>query len=63
MKPLSDPRPMDELDADDSGQLLVEWVLLVGTVILPLGMLSSGSLYMMKLYFYRITGVLCLPFP
>ena len=62
-RPLSEPRDLDELAGDESGQLLVEWVLLVGTVILPLSFLATGSLYMMKAYFYRITGILCLPFP
>ena len=62
-RPLTDPREVGELHDDESGQLLVEWILLVGTIILPLSFLATGALYMMKDYFYRITGVLCLPFP
>ena len=62
-RPFSEPRPTEELDRDESGQLAVEWILLTALVILPFGMMLPGILSMLQAYFYRIAGVISLPFP
>lgn len=56
-------RDLRELGADEAGQLVAEWVLLTGTVIIPLGLLGSVLINMLVAYFYRIAGTIALPFP
>ncbi len=56
-------RRLREIWRDTSGQLLVEWVLLTAVIIIPLGALAPALLRMLGIYFYRIAGVMSLPFP
>jgi hypothetical protein len=56
-------RGLHELGPDESGQLTAEWVLLTGTVIIPLGMLGPVLISTLVAYFYRIAGTIALPFP
>lgn len=58
-----EPRQLDELGADETGQMTVEWIMVTGFVILPLGMTVPGIMYMYYLYFYRVAGVIAFPFP
>jgi hypothetical protein len=60
---LFEPRPLDELLDDTSGQLLTEWVLLTAVVVVPIILLVPGLLNMTGLYYQRIAEVICLPFP
>ena len=52
-----------ELGDDDSGQLVVEWALLAATVIMPFGLLAPTMIDMITTYYYRIAGLISLPFP
>lgn len=61
-QPLGGRRPLRQLTLDEGGQLTTEWVLLVATVVVPLGLLSNGILIVMKIFFYRVTGTIALPF-
>lgn len=63
MKFLSDPRAVAEVNGDDAGQMMVEWVLLTAGVILAFALMLPGILKMLELYFYRIAGTVSLPFP
>lgn len=63
MRTLGAPRSTEELHADESGQLAVEWLLLTALVVLPFGALLPGILDMLRAYFYRVAGVISLPFP
>ena len=56
-------RDLGELASDESGQLVAEWVLLTGTVIIPLGLMGTVLMNMLVAYFYRIAGTIALPFP
>ncbi len=59
---LATPRTLDELASDDHGQVVVEYTLLTATIILPMGAMAPGFIYMLFHYFYRIIGVVCSPF-
>ena len=63
MRPLTEPRYLHELEDDTTGQLATEWALLTGAVIVPLMLLVPTMLAMIKVYFYRGSEVICLPFP
>jgi len=63
MSVLSEPRPIAELNEDEFGQMTTEWVLVTTLVVIPLGMTIPGIVHMFYLYFYRIAGVISLPFP
>ena len=52
-----------ELGDDASGQLVVEWALLAATVIMPFGLLAPTMIDMITTYYYRIAGLVSLPFP
>ncbi|MDX2116008.1 MAG: hypothetical protein SFZ24_10390 [Planctomycetota bacterium] len=54
---------MRELPGDESGQMIMEYLLLAGLIILPLAMTMPYLLEQMYLYFYRIAFYLALPFP
>ncbi len=56
-------RSCQEIHADRSGQMAVEWVLVTTVVLIPLGMLVPLILQMIQTYFYRVAGVMCFPFP
>ncbi len=56
-------RKISELLSDDSGQLITEWVLVTATVVIPFGLLGTGAINMIEIYFYRVAGTICLPFP
>ena len=56
-------RPLAELVDDASGQLVVEWVLLMSVVVIPLIVLVPTMLQMIHVYYYRIAEMVCLPFP
>ncbi len=58
-----DVRRAVDLGRDESGQMTVEWVLVTTLVIIPIGMTIPGIIYMLDLYFYRVAGVISLPFP
>lgn len=58
----SDLRDVSELHGDEGGQLTTEWVLLVATVIVPIGLLCNGGLIMLRTFLYRVTGTITLPF-
>lgn len=51
------------LHRDQHGQLITEWTLLTATVIFPLSVLGTRGVEMIEIYFYRIAGVVTLPFP
>ena len=63
MSPLRGLRPVRELAADSSGQMVVEWVLVTMVVLLPLFALVPAMLGVLRDFFYQIAGVVCLPFP
>jgi hypothetical protein len=42
---------------------MTEWTLLTAAVIIPFMLLVPGIIRMLDIYFYRIAGVLTLPFP
>ncbi|MEQ9617146.1 MAG: hypothetical protein RLN60_03830 [Phycisphaerales bacterium] len=48
---------------DESGQLITEWTLVTATVVIPFGLLGTASMQMIEIYFYRVAGTICLPFP
>lgn len=56
-------RDISALPGDCSGQLMTEWTLLTAAVIIPFMLLVPGIIRMLDIYFYRIAGVLALPFP
>ncbi len=56
-------RSLAELGDDTTGQLVVEWALLVATVIMPFGLLAPTMIDMITTYYYRIAGLISLPFP
>lgn len=60
---LATPRRFDELGSDDAGQVVIEWVLVLATVVIPLGLMGPGLVDMLFFYFYRIVGTIALPFP
>lgn len=62
MSEVEEPRLAD-LHRDTTGQMVVEWLLVTATVILPLAMMVPGLINMVRIYFYRIAGVVCFPFP
>jgi hypothetical protein len=43
--------------------MVVEWVLVTIVAVLPFALMVPVALQMLRVYFYRIAGVLCLPFP
>jgi len=55
-------RSLGEVFRDEGGQLTTEWTLLVATVIVPIGLLGNGMLSILKIYFYRVTGTIAIPF-
>jgi hypothetical protein len=62
-RPLTDPRPLDELGSETTGQLATEWMLVTIVVVLPLMLLVPTMIEMISVYFYRVAEVICLPFP
>lgn len=52
-----------ELGADDTGQAVTEWTILTATVVLPLSWVGWTSVQMLNIYFYRVAGLISLPFP
>ena len=62
-RPLSTVRDWREILDDESGQLVTEWMLVTVLVVIPFGLLGSSMLGMLRYYYYRITGVVTLPFP
>ena len=62
-KPLSAPRPLNELNRDATGQLATEWLLVTAFVVIPFIMLIPTMLEMLNSYFNRIAGFVALPFP
>ena len=63
MEPMSDPRPLSDLEDDAAGQLAVEWVLVTIVVTIPIILLIPTMLWTVSVYFYRIAEVVSLPFP
>jgi len=60
---LATPRELPELDSDENGQVVIEWVLVTATVAVPMGFMGPGLVDMLFYYFYRIVGTVALPFP
>jgi len=56
-------RKISELFSDDSGQMIAEWTLVTATVVIPFGLLGTGTIQMIEIYYYRVAGTICLPFP
>ena len=56
-------RTLKEIHGDDYGQLITEWTLVTATVVIPIGLLGTPAILMIKTYFYRVAGTICLPFP
>lgn len=63
MAPLSDPRPLGELDDDATGQLATEWVLVTSVIVIPIILLIPWMLAIITAYWSRIAEVICFPFP
>ena len=57
------PRPLSELTGEDAGQAVTEWLLITTMIVIPLGLLEPTMLKLLHYYFYRIAGVVSLPFP
>ena len=62
-RPLSEPRSLEELGPETSGQLATEWMLVAVVVVLPLMLLVPTMIEMISVYFYRVAEVICLPLP
>ncbi len=60
---LSSPRGLVELGDDSNGQLVTEWVLVLGFAVMPMILLIPTFLGIIQTYFYRIAEVVGLPFP
>jgi hypothetical protein len=60
---LATPRELTDLESDESGQVVTEWVLVCATVVIPLGLLGPGLVNMLLYIFYRVVGTVALPFP
>ena len=60
---LATVRLLPELASDESGQVVIEWVLVCATVVIPMGLMGPGLVDMLYYYFYRIAGTIALPFP
>jgi len=56
-------RSLEELLRDSSGQLMTEWTLVTAAVVISFGLLAPAMIHMLDIYFYRIAGVIALPFP
>jgi len=54
---------LQAIHKNEQGQLLTEWTLVTGTVVVPVGLLGAGAVNMIEIYYYRIVGTICLPFP
>jgi len=63
MKPLSQVRSWVDLLSDETGQITTEWVLVTGTIVFPICLAANEMITMLDSYFYRIAGVVALPFP
>ena len=63
MEPMSDPRPLVDLEDDASGQLATEWILVTSVVVVPIILLIPYMLSIVKTYWYRIAEVISFPFP
>lgn len=60
---LDEPRRLSDLEADTTGQLATEWVLVTAFVVMPMIMMIPVIIGMIKLYFYRTAEIIRLPFP
>jgi hypothetical protein len=60
---LASPRDVSDLESDESGQVVTEWVLVCATVVIPLALMGPGLVDMLLYLFYRIVGTVALPFP
>ena len=60
---LTSPRALDQLGEDSSGQLVTEWVLVLGFAVMPMVLLIPTFLGIIQTYFYRIAEVVGSPFP
>ena len=60
---LSEPRPVTDLEADTSGQLATEWVMVTAAVVIPLLLLIPYFLGMINVYFSRVAEVISSLFP
>ncbi|MHC4126947.1 MAG: hypothetical protein ACYTE6_09330 [Planctomycetota bacterium] len=63
MRPLTSPRPLNDLEGDDAGQAVTEWAMLLGVVVIPLILLIPWIMGMIYVYFYRVAESISLPFP
>ena len=63
MEPMSDPRPLSDLEHDTHGQLATEWVLVTAVIVIPIVLLIPWMLAIVKAYWYRIAEVISFPFP
>ena len=52
-----------EVVAEERGILTVEWVLVTAAFILPVAAALPTMLYILKVYYYRVAGIISLPFP
>ena len=61
--PMSDPRPLSDLEDDATGQLATEWVLVTSVIVIPIILLIPWMLAIITAYWYRIAEVISFPFP
>lgn len=60
---LGSARQLVELPSDSTGQLAVEWVLIMAVILPALAGIFYVVWDMIPRYFYRTAEVICLPFP
>lgn len=60
---MAERRDPVEILTDDSGTLTTEWLLVAAGFTIPLLAAVPALLHVVYMYFYRIIGVISLPFP
>ena len=60
---LGNARPVAEIPSDSTGQLAVEWVLIMVVILPSLGLYFPLVWGMIPKYFFRTAEVISLPFP
>ena len=63
MPALTRPRSLAELGPDAAGQMVTEWALITSVIVVPIIALVPAMIGMVRVYFYRVAEVICLPFP
>jgi hypothetical protein len=60
---MAERRDPSEILTDDAGTLTTEWLLVAAGFTIPLLAAVPLLLHVVFMYFYRIIGVISLPFP